>query len=369
MQALELGVGQQDHNYPDADSAGAPATCDNSSKWPDSSAKSKDSYDSNSRGLLGKSSDKEKLYNQTQSLLFTIPPEIRLKIYEYVVGKDNFMHVESGHVASLLDFDAKAPMYSCSLPIILEKCHHDGRMETELYHKLANAKDPVGVEGDDDSDEELGDLLDDGSGEHIKLQLDYGTLFTSRHLECLLWEEPKHGGVNINFLTTCKKLYDEAKYFHLYNMTFSFRYPYLFDDFVTTLTKKQLSNVRSLHFDISSVCEMSEWAHSIEGNKVALFTSLKSLYIWLDLPLQKDIKKRAKGYMQTLSSDVFYKKPFCLFRMCPLKEVKIILNPGCCPGKKLPGNHVSWDEMGLWCREFEKRLLLPWNGPIDLLDI
>ncbi|KAF3192112.1 hypothetical protein TWF106_007566 [Orbilia oligospora] len=70
-----------------ADSDGAPPTCDNSSQWPGSSTES-ESFDGSYHGLLDYSSDVEQLYEQSQTLLFTIPSEIRLKIYYEVIGKD-----------------------------------------------------------------------------------------------------------------------------------------------------------------------------------------------------------------------------------------------------------------------------------------
>ncbi|KAF3100601.1 hypothetical protein TWF594_002657 [Orbilia oligospora] len=323
----------EQNDYVDADSDGAPPTCDNSSQWPGSSTES-ESFDGSYHGLLDYSSDVGQLYEQSQTLLFTIPSEIRLKIYEEVIGKDNFTHVEASPQSSrLVDFDDENSVCEPRGPfVILEKCHYDGKMETELYHRMANAKDYVAVTDDNvNSDTKLDDPAHQGFQ-----SLDHETFFSVRHPNCLLSERPKYGGFDLRFLRTCKRI--------------------------------QLANVRSLHFDISSVCDMEGWPYSLEENKVNMFPSLQSLSIWLDLPLDLSSKDRTKDYMKSMIFDVYYKKPFCLFRKCPLRKAKITLNPGFFPGQKLPEGHISWADMGSWCREFEDRLLLPWKGPIDLLD-
>ncbi|KAF3218596.1 hypothetical protein TWF106_007567 [Orbilia oligospora] len=220
-------------------------------------------------------------------------------------------------------------------------------METELYHRMANATNYVAVTDDDvNSDTKPDDPAHQGFQ-----SLDRKTFFSVRHPSCLLSERPKYEGFDLRFLRTCKKLYDEAKFLHLRVTTFSFRYPHIFDNFAMNINRIQLANVRSLHFNISSIRDMEGWPYSLEENKVNMFPSLQSLSIWLNLPLDLSSKDRTKDYMRSMIFDVYYKKPFCLFRKCLLRKVKVTPNPGFFPGKKLPEGHISWADMGSWCRD------------------
>ncbi|KAK6523401.1 hypothetical protein TWF281_001382 [Arthrobotrys megalospora] len=285
-------------------------------------------------------------------LLLEIPPEVRLEIYKQVVGK-KFVHVETNWRDYPGYSDYKSFACRNRPRIRLEECHYDQTMEADLYKYL--------MYGPSDSNSDLTEYCEIEKYEN-------GTYFVTRHPNCLIPGKRRYRSLDLRFLRTCKKIYEEAKYIHLHYTTFSFRSPDVFDNFMISIDKLHLENIRCLHFDISPSFDMEDWGYSLEEDAIANLPSLQKLYIWLDLASSQLSDKRSKSYMKTFDADVYYKRPFCMFRMCPLKDVKIFLNPGSWPKQGLPPNHISWEGIRKWCKDFEDRLLLKWDGPIDLLD-
>ncbi|KAK6499107.1 hypothetical protein TWF481_011677 [Arthrobotrys musiformis] len=294
-------------------------------------------------------------YGQPSSLFFKIPPEVRAEIYKLVVG-NTFAHVENdwNHLLEYANLAKFCSRYQSR--VILNQCHYDNEMEAGLYRYLIHGT------------EDLKNAAAPDSLAHHQGELNI--VFVDRHPACLCPRKRHYQGLNLQFLRTCKRIYNEAKYIHINNMTFSFRAPTVFDTFVMNVEKIQLANIRSLHFDISSSYDMEDWGYSFEEDAISLFPSLNRLYIWLDFAGGLASRKRTKMYMETFDADVYYKKPFCMFRMCPLREVKVVLSPGCWPkdSYELPPCHMSWEDMRAWCKSLEERLLVKWDGPIDLLD-
>ncbi|KAK6352141.1 hypothetical protein TWF730_008973 [Orbilia blumenaviensis] len=292
--------------------------------------------------------------NGKRCIFFKFPAEVRLEIYKHVVGR-NFIHVEANWqdwsgIADLKTFSGRHGGRA-----ILEECRHDGAMEAGVYSYMIGTADHLNI-----------NLVPGGCVR--PLNDDSKTYFYVRHCDCLIPANRPYKGLDLRFLRTCKGIYEEAKYIYLREMTFSFRSPTVFDTFVISTNKFSLANIRSLHFDISLSHEMEDWGHSLEGDAVAEFPSLQRLYIWIDFASSLQSTRRSREYMQSFDADVYYKRPFCMFRMCPLKEVRVVLNPGVWPNRELPDIHISWEDIRAWCKGLEKRLLLKWDGPIDLLD-
>ncbi|KAF3914601.1 hypothetical protein AA313_de0200157 [Arthrobotrys entomopaga] len=309
----------------------------------------------------------------SRCLLLELPTELRLQIYAAVIGND-FVHVEADWKDPYGNKDIKAFAYECRPHLRLESCdwnYQDRDPEIEIYEYCM---DPL-------SEKDKANRQPNSPTSDQKDSWPHSMFFHTRHANCFdhkcLREREREIALSnmrqqhtqdLRFLRTCKSIYSDARYLFYQMKTFSFRSSYIWDAFILSRSKDQLANVRSLHFNISSGQSLEEWNYALDSETMQYLPSLKKLFLWIDFVSGINDRKNKRAYMEKYEAEVYYKRPICFFRMCPLKEVRIFLNPGKWPCHDLDTGHYGWYKMRKWSRDMEDRLLTPWEGPIDLLD-
>ncbi|EPS37235.1 hypothetical protein H072_9024 [Dactylellina haptotyla CBS 200.50] len=301
--------------------------------------------------------NKSDLLNE-RCLLLELPAELRLQIYSNVIGK-HLVHVEADWKDPFGNSDMRAFAYECR-PYLHTKCCqwscHGRNAETEIYEYCM---DPLSET----------DKLNRRPAGTANASWPHSMLFADRHGQCFGRKHtPYSRTMDLRFLRTCKSIYTDARYIAYNKATFSFRSSEIFDNFVLARTTEQLRNIRSLHFDISSAQSLEEWGQTFQPETILALSSLRELFLWIDFASGPDDPRNKRDYMETFEAEVYYKRPICFFRMCPLKEVRVFLNPGRWPSNELEDGHFGWSNIRSWSKEMEKRLKLKWDGPIDLLD-
>ncbi|KAK6538349.1 hypothetical protein TWF694_011228 [Orbilia ellipsospora] len=310
----------------------------------------------------------------SRSLLLELPTELRLQIYAAVIEED-LVHVEADWKDPNGNMDIKAFAYECKPHLRLELCEWSYRNRDPEIEMYEYCMDPMseGFKANREPKPSTSDL---------KIAWPHSMFFHIRHAncfdrKCLENLRPQdqenqistaHQGLDLRFLRTCKSVYTDARLLFYQMKTFSFNSSYIWDAFMLSRSKDQLANVRSLHFNISSAQSLEEWNYALDADAMKSLPSLKKLFLWIDFVSGLNDRKNKKAYMEKFEAEVYYKRPICFFRMCPLKEVKIFLNPGRLPCHGLEAGHYGWERMRQWSKEMEDRLLAKWEGPIDLLD-
>ncbi|KAF3933980.1 hypothetical protein ABW19_dt0209032 [Dactylella cylindrospora] len=282
--------------------------------------------------------------------LLELPTELRLLIYSYVIGS-HFAHVYADWKDSAGNSGIGSFAHDCKPYPRLKICSWGDRdVETEIYDSCMNI--PA------DEAKAVGESRWTPSP---SLPL----AFFERHARCL--EDPPKARMDLRFLRTCKSIYHDARLLPYSLTTFSFQYPENFDSFIFSAQKDQLAAIKSLHFDVNYHDAMDEWTHALEPDTMKDLVSLKKLFLWIHLEVNGRLG--SMGEMQSLQSEIYYKKPVAYFRMCPLREVKVMLNPRVLGLNEHPSWWLfGWEGVVRWSKEFQQRLLIKWEGPIDLLD-
>jgi len=230
--------------------------------------------------------------NLTSSPLLQLPAELRVRIFEYVLG-GSIIHVEQlpwGHVDK---YEKKDVAFGQGL--WNEICHFPER-EYNSYTSFRNAS----MLASNTPFEKPKNGRDIGTGYHVES-------WSARHSECS--HEPQLFHFNANFerwltrnrlvlspLRTCKLIYQECRRLPYTGNTFLFRSPSTFQAFTSNITLESLQAIQYISVPVAigsapfSPARSQGWASTLWGyNLTHQFKNLKKLRITLELYFPRDI--------------------------------------------------------------------------------
>lgn len=171
------------------------------------------------------------------SSLFSLPPELRRCIIEYVVG-NQFSHIEQ--LASLSLWTGRGISKSSYQFLGCVNTLEDGSCSDAPCHSITISDDDDEDDDDDDDDDDTESLAQQPFTCRTWTDISLGFGETARITS----------NIELSLLETCRQLYNEASYVLWTTNTFSFRSTVDLNHFISILSPSQASQIKSLHLSL-----------------------------------------------------------------------------------------------------------------------
>lgn len=220
--------------------------------------------------------------NTESSPLLALPPEIRNRIFRYVLGDGELIHINAVRCAPE-DIVAWPPqrffnIFSADnlttdyMKLSHTVCHLEPGSDEELYQRTVRCEDIIDC---DSKGKRIQPRRDVYSFRHNRCEQYYLQLNNRLKLDKTDGPLPENRALNLSLLKTCRQVNKEAALMPLAHNSFSFLSASTLDFFISTsLRGRQRATIQRLHF-------VQGCGGRLQPSTLAQLTGLTQLYVFL----------------------------------------------------------------------------------------